>query len=44
MARAVYDIEIAMTCALTTYLVFPSWAQLVETLRAGKPPPANFDG
>jgi hypothetical protein len=30
--------------ALTTYLVFPSWALLVETLRAGKPPPAVFDG
>jgi hypothetical protein len=30
--------------ALTTYLVFPSWALLVETLTAGKPPPAVFDG
>ena len=30
--------------ALTTYLVFPSWALLVETLIAGKPPPAVFDG
>ena len=30
--------------ALTTYLVFPSWALLVETLFAGKPPPAVFDG
>ena len=30
--------------ALTTYLVFPSWALLVETLIAGKPLPAVFDG
>ena len=30
--------------ALTTYLVFPSWDLLVETLIAGKPPPAVFDG
>lgn len=30
--------------ALTTYLVFPNWALLVETLIAGKPPPAVFDG
>ena len=30
--------------ALTTYLVFPTWALLVETLTAGKPPPAVFDG
>ena len=30
--------------ALTTYLVFPSWALLVQTLIAGKPPPAVFDG
>ena len=30
--------------ALTTYLVFPNWALLVETLRAGIPPPAVFDG
>lgn len=30
--------------ALTTYLVFPSWRLLVETLIAGKPPPAVFDG
>ena len=26
------------------YLVFPSWDLLVETLIAGKPPPAVFDG
>jgi hypothetical protein len=30
--------------ALTTYLVFPTWGLLVETLRSGKPPPAVFDG
>ena len=30
--------------ALTTYLVFPSWALLVETLIAGQPPPAVHDG
>ena len=26
--------------AITTYLVFPGWAALVETLRSGQPPPA----
>jgi hypothetical protein len=30
--------------ALTTYLVFPTWALLVETLIAGQPPPAVLDG
>jgi hypothetical protein len=30
--------------ALTTYLVFPSWPLLVETLIAGKAPPAVYDG
>ena len=30
--------------ALTTYLVFPTWALLIETLITGKPPPAIFDG
>jgi len=30
--------------AITTYLVFPTWAALVETLRAGQPPPAIRDG
>lgn len=30
--------------AITTYLVFPTWASLVETLRAGQPPPAIRDG
>lgn len=29
---------------ITTYLVFPSWALLVETLIAGKPPPAVLGG
>ncbi len=29
---------------ITTYLVFPSWALLVETLTAGKPPPAVLSG
>ena len=30
--------------ALTTYLVFPTWATLVETLRSGVPPPLVRDG
>ena len=30
--------------AITTYLVFPTWAALVETLRTGQPPPAVRDG
>jgi hypothetical protein len=30
--------------AITTYLVFPTWASLVDTLRAGQPPPAIRDG
>ena len=30
--------------ALTTYLVFPTWDLLVETLIAGRPPPAVLDG
>lgn len=30
--------------AVTTYLVFPSWVALVETLRSGKPPLAVPDG
>ena len=30
--------------ALTTYLVFPTWASLVETLRSGLPPPLVRDG
>ena len=30
--------------AITTYLVFPSWAALVETLRSGAPPPVVRDG
>ena len=29
---------------ITTYLVFPSWALLVETLTAGAPPPAVLGG
>jgi hypothetical protein len=29
--------------AVTTYVVFPSWAALVETLRTGQPPPAVGD-
>ena len=29
---------------ITTYLVFPNWALLVETLTAGKPPPAVLGG
>jgi hypothetical protein len=30
--------------AITTYLVFPTWAALVETLRTAQPPPAVRDG
>ena len=30
--------------AFTTYLVFPTWAILVETLRSGRPPPLVRDG
>ena len=30
--------------AITTYLVFPTWADLVETLRSGEPPPLVRDG
>ena len=30
--------------ALTTYLVFPTWDSLVETLRSGVPPPLVRDG
>lgn len=30
--------------AITTYLVFPTWATLVETLRTGQPPPLIRDG
>ena len=30
--------------AITTYLVFPTWGQLVETLRTGQPPPLVRDG
>ena len=30
--------------ALTTYLVFPGWAALVETLCSGVPPPVVRDG
>lgn len=30
--------------AITTYLVFPTWGHLVETLRAGQPPPVVRDG
>jgi hypothetical protein len=30
--------------AITTYLLFPTWASLVDTLRAGQPPPAIRDG
>ncbi len=30
--------------AITTYLVFPTWAHLVETLRSGQPPLAIRDG
>jgi hypothetical protein len=30
--------------AITTYLVFPTWAALVHTLRTGHPPPAIRDG
>ena len=30
--------------AITTYLVFPTWAALVETLRSGLPPPDIRDG
>jgi hypothetical protein len=29
---------------ITTYLVFPTWDHLVETLRSGQPPPAIRDG
>ena len=29
---------------ITTYLVFPDWPTLVETLRAGKPPPSVLSG
>lgn len=28
--------------ALTTYLVFPTWAAMIETLRSGLPPPADI--
>ena len=30
--------------AITTYLVFPTWGHLVETLRSGEPPPLVRDG
>lgn len=30
--------------AITTYLVFPTWAALVQTLRTGQPPPPIRDG
>lgn len=30
--------------AITTYLVFPAWGELVETLRTGRAPPAIPDG
>ena len=30
--------------AITTYLLFPTWHHLVETLRSGQPPPAIRDG
>ena len=30
--------------AITTYLAFPTWAALVQTLRTGQPPPAIRDG
>ena len=30
--------------AITTYLVFPTWGHLVETLRSGEPPPPVRDG
>ena len=30
--------------AITTYLVFPTWGRLVETLRSGVPPPRVRDG
>ena len=30
--------------AITTYLVFPTWAALIETLRSGLPPPLVRDG
>ena len=30
--------------AITTYLVFPTWGVLVETLRSGEPPPAIRSG
>ena len=30
--------------AITTYLVFPTWGALVETLRSGEPPPAIRSG
>jgi hypothetical protein len=30
--------------AITTYLVFPTWATLVETLHSGQPPPVVRDG
>ena len=30
--------------AITTYLVFPTWAALIETLRSGLPPPHIRDG
>jgi hypothetical protein len=30
--------------AITTYLVFPTWAALVQTLHTGQPPPAIRDG
>jgi len=30
--------------SITTYLVFPTWAALVETLQTGAPPPSIYDG
>ena len=30
--------------AITTYLLFPTWHHLVETLRSGQPPLAIRDG
>jgi len=30
--------------SITTYLVFPNWPTLVETLRTGTPPPSVYDG
>jgi len=30
--------------SITSYLVFPDWASLIETLQTGTPPPSVYDG